>query len=354
MTNYNTSQIGFVDPLEVRNSLIQANATNVGGFAVRQDYLPVIGDYRYKNTEFWRRIDNKVPAESPIVQELRRSNMPTVGFAPKGNLATAPANAPIPLDYTDVGQEVKAIAGYIECENFAMSMAQQQGRPYGNQLNRDTEDLILSTMRFLERSLFTGDIATDPLQFNGLIKQMPVAGHTYTADITSANPDAIHDKLDEVCMRSAMRPNTLLEHRPTHIFCSGAGARLLTKEVKQLQLYHNVKEISPGVIVPTILTSYGYVEIVPSPYLQDNAGGGGDVISYYLVDMRNIEWHGVIPFGGKNSFEPQIFDLSYVVNGLPTLNKRLILIYGTLKAKNGGEGIYRLDVTAPSGSVFTG
>lgn len=348
------SNIGFVDPQVIQQSLIQANATNIGGFAVRQDYMSVIGDYRYKNTELWRRIDNKVPAESPIVQELRRTNMPTVGFAPKGNLAANSANAPIPLNYTDVGQEVKAIAGRIQCEHFGMSMAQQQGRPYGNQMNRDTEDLILATLRFLERNLFLGDATADPLQFNGLIKQMPPADHVFTADITSANPDAIHDKLDEVCMRSAMRPNSLLEHRPTHIFCSGAGARLLTKEVKQLQLYHNVKEISPGVIVPTILTAYGYVEIVPTPYLQDISGTSGDVISFYLVDLRNLEWHGVVPYGGKNSFEPQIFDLSYVVNGLPTLNERLIVMYGTPKAKNGGEGIYRLDVTAPSGSIFTG
>jgi hypothetical protein len=351
----NITSIAFQDPNEVQQSLIQANATNIGGFAVRQDYLSVIGDYRYKNTEFWRRIDNKLPAESPIVQELRRTNMPNVGFAPKGNLAVNPANPPIPLDYSDIGQEVKAIVGRIQCEHFAMSMAQQQGRPYGNQMNRDTEDLILATLRFLERSLYAGNATTDPLEFNGLIRQMPTTGHVFTADITSANPDAIHDKLDEVCMRSAMRPQSLLEHRPTHIFCSGAGARLLTKEVKQLQLWHNVKEISPGVIVPSILTSYGYVEIIPTPYLQDVSGGaGGDTISFFLVDMRNVEWHGVIPYGGKNSFEPQIFDLSYVVNGLPTLNERLILIYGTLKAKNGGEGIYRLDVTAPSGSTFTG
>lgn len=345
--------LGFESAQDIQNSLIQAEATNVGGFAVRQDFMSVIGDYRYKNTELWKRLDNrKVPAESPIVQELRRSNLPTVGFAPKGNLAAAPLNATIPLDYSDVGQEVKAIVGRIQCEHFAMSMAQQQGRPYGNQMNQDTEDLILSTLRFLERSLYTGNAGVDPLQFNGLIEQMPPANHVFTADITSTNPDAIHDKLDDICMRSAMRPQSLMEHRPTHIFCSGAGARLLTKEIKQLQLFHNVKEISPGVLIPSVLTGYGYVEIVPTPYLADRSGAGGDIVSFFLVDMANLEWHGVVPYGGKNSFEPQIFDLSHVINGLPTLNERMIVIYGTLKAKNGGQGIYRLDVTAPAGSIF--
>jgi len=154
-------------------------------------------------------------------------------------------------------------------------------------------------------------------------------------------------------MRSAIRPQSLIEHRPTQIFCSGAGARLLTKEVKQLQLFQNVKEISPGVHVPTILTGFGYVEIVPSPYLADKPGDdGNDIISFFLVDINNLEWHGVYPYGGIKSLEPQIFDLSHVVNGLPTLNERMIVIYGTLKALNGGQGIYRLDVKAPSGSRF--
>jgi hypothetical protein len=344
----------FENLREVQNSLVQAQASNIGGFAIRQDYMKVIGDYRHKRTQLWKRLDNhKVPAESPIVQELRRTNLPTVGFVPKGNLATPETlNAAIPLDYSDKGQEVKAIVGRIQCEHFALSMAQQQGRPYGNQMNKDTEELILSTLRFLERSLFTGDADVDPLQFNGLIKQMPTEHHVFTADITSTNPDAIHDKLDDICMRSAIRPQSLIEHQPTQIFCSGAGMRLITREIKQLQLFQNVKEISPGVRVPTILTGFGEVELVASPYLADREGPGGDIISFFLVDVNNLEWHGVYPYGGLQNFEPQIFDLSHVVNGLPTLNERMIVIYGTLKALNSGQGIYRLDVTAPSGSRF--
>jgi hypothetical protein len=352
MSNARTT-IGFENANDVQGSLIQAQATNVGGFAIRQDFMSVIGDYRYKNTELWKRLDNnKVPAESPNVQELRRSNMPTVGFVPKGNLATSILNPTIPFDYSDIPQEVKAIVGRIQCEHFAMSMTQQQGRPYGNQMNRDTEDLILSTLRFLERSLYTGDASIDPLQFNGLIKQMPLANHIFEADLTTANPDTIHDKLDEICQRSAFRPQSLMLHKPTHIFCSGAGLRLITREIKQLQLFHNVKEISPGVLVPSIMTSYGYVDIVPTPYLPDRKEGSVDIISYFVVDLSNLEWHGVSPYGGTKSFEPQIFDLSHVINGLPTLNERMILMYGTLKAKNGGQGIYRLDVKAPSGSIF--
>jgi hypothetical protein len=345
--------IGFGDIKEVEQSLIQASATNYGGFAVRQDYMPVIGDYRVKETEFWGRITNKVAASSPIVQELRRTNLPTVSFVDRSNLASAPDNSSIPYDYSDPGQEVKAILGTITCEHFAMSMARQQGQPYGRQLNKDTQELITSAYRYLEQSLYTGSSATNPLSFNGIINQMPTGpDHIFTADITTATPDAIHDKLDEICVRSANRAS-LFRHKPTHILCSGAGSRLITKEIKDLQLYHNVREIKPGVTVPSILTSYGYVDIIVSPHIQDLSGAGGnDTIYFYVLAMNTIEWHGVYPFGGEKTFEPQIFDLSHVVNGLPTLDKRLILMYGTPYCKDRGEGIFRLDVTAPPGSTF--
>ena len=351
MANY-VSDISFENPLEVHGSLIQAEASNLGGFAVRQDYLPVIGDYRVKVTKLWNKITTKLPASSPVVQEMINSSLPTVAFAPRGNLEAVPTQAPISLGYGP-GQEVKAIVGRIHCEHFALSMAYQQKNAYGDQMSTDTDNLILSAMRFLERSLFTGDSTVNPLAFNGMIAQMP-AINVYQADITSDNPDAIHDKIDEICTRSACRPNSLIEHYPTHIFCSGAGNRLITKEIKQLQLYHNVKEITPGVRVPAISTSFGDVEIVPTVYLQDQATADGDIISYYIVDMKNFAWFGVYPYGGEKKFEPQIFDLSHVVNGLPTLRERMIILYGTPKAMDEGRGIFRLDVKAPRGSRFEG
>lgn len=351
MANY-VSDIQFEDPLAVQGSMIQAGAGNLGGFAVRQDYLPLIGDYRVKETEFWKRIKNKFPAASPIIQEMISSSLPTVAFAPRGNLEAVPTQPPISLGYGP-GQEVKAIVGRIHCEHFAMSMVHQQNNAYGDQMSIDTHNLILSAMRFLERSLFTGDARLNQLAFNGMVAQMP-AENIFEADITSDNPDAIHDKIDDICSRSAYRPNSLIQHRPTQIFCSGAGNRLINKEIKQLQLFQNVKEIIPGVKVPAISTTAGLVEIVPSVYLQDKSEEDADIISYYIVDMNNFAWFGVYPFGGERKFEPQIFDLSHVVNGLPTLRERMIILYGTPKAMDEGRGIFRLDVKAPRGSKFEG
>jgi hypothetical protein len=348
------SSIDFMDLREIESSLIQASGSNVGGFAIRQDYMSVIGDYRYKETELWKKIPtgNKLPAQSPIIQELRRTNLPSVGFVDRSNLAAGPINPPVPYDYSDPGQEVKAIVGTITCEHFAMSMAAQQGRPYGDQMSKDTDELITAMFRYLEQQLYIGSVAQNPLSFNGIITQMPATDHIFTANVTGAVPDSITDTLDDICTRSSLR-STLFRHRPNYILCSGAGARLITKEIKQQQLYHNVREISPGVQVPSVLTSYGYVDILTSPHIQDLDGGAGsDVVYYYVISMNTVEWHGVYPYGGEKTFEPQIFDLSHVINGLPTLDRRMILLYGTPYCKDRGEGIFRLDVTAPSGSTF--
>lgn len=353
MANY-VSDISFENPVETYNSTIQAGAGNLGGFAVRQDYLPAIGDYREKETIFWKRITRKLPAASPIIQEMTTSSLPTVAFAPRGNLEAVPTQAPISLGYGP-GQEVKAIVGRIHCEHFALSMAHQQNNAYGDQMSTDTDNLILSAMRFLERSLFTGDASINPLAFNGMIAQMPES-NVFRADITSDNPDEIHDKIDDICTRSAVRPNSLIVHRPTHIFCSGAGHRLIKRELKSLQLWHNTKEIIPGLSVPAIHTVSGQIDIVPSVYLQDKKtpDGEADIISYYIIDMKNFAWYGVYPYGGERKFDPQIFDLSHIVNGMPTLRERMIILYGTPKAMDEGQGIFRLDVKAPSGSSFDG
>lgn len=352
----NSTSLSFASLAETESALVQASATAVGGLLVRQDFMPIIGDYRPKYTKLWQALkNNRMPASSPKVQEIRRTIWPQVAFVGRGALGTAPNSPPGTLtpDISDPGQDVKVISGMVEVDHFALSMVTQQGNVYGTQLNKDTDDIIISMLRFLERKLFTGDASlAGNLEFNGLIQQMSTATqHVYTASIVSSPPDKINDRLDEVCMRAAIDSENV--RQPTHIFCSGAGARLLVKEIKELQLYYNVHEISPGVQVPSILTSFGYVDIITSPYIADVSNpGGNDIINYYIVDINSIEWHGVYPYGGDRTFDPQIFDLAYVINGLPTLAKRLILIYGTPYCKNRGEGIYQLQVTAPPGSTF--
>lgn len=351
----NQFSLSFQDIDTIQRDLIQAGAGLNGGMVIRQDFLPIINDYRQKLTKFWERLkNNRYPAEAPVVQEIRRLNWPTVAFANRGNLTTQVNNPPgsYAPDLSDPGQEVKAIVASFEIDHFAMSMYQQQGRIYGEQESALTDDMIKATLIFLERQLFQAEAAVDPLAFNGLNAQIPAA-NVFTADVTTDPPDILHDEIDRICVRASMNPNFI--SMPNVIFCSGAGARLLGNEMRRLQMWQNTSRITPGVIVPSILTTNNdQVDIVPTPFIEDQYGGGtsNDVIEYWICDMSKIEWRGVYPHGGARSFDPQIFDLSYIVNGLPGLAKRMILIYGTPWVRNRGQCVYRLRVTAPPGTAI--
>lgn len=357
-----TSATAGFAPIGQVERVIQANATHMGGWTVNQAFNPEIYDILRNNTVFWQLIRNKVAAPGNIVQKIRKLARPSAAFVDKFNLTTLPQTAPAVaihqndmvdsrLNLDDPGQEIKAIAGTVEFDHYPRSLANQQGNPYLNEVVRQTEDLLVETSRKLEMALFRGSVATDPLQFNGL-DAFCQPEHTFTADITAAEPDSIADKLNEICMRATTDRNVI--RKITHIFCSGAGSLFLRREMDDRLIYSNLVEIVPGVQVPAILSAEGRIPIVSSPYVTDVDGGAGaDTLTYYLIDMSTLEWNGVYPFGGAKTLEPQIFDISNTINGLPLLEKRMVLMYGCLYPDHGAEGIWKLNVTAPSGSTWS-
>lgn len=336
--------------------LIKAQATNIGGFTVNQDLQKMVVDYRRKNTYFWQMLE-KLPARNPKIQEIRRNTFPNVGFVDRNDLSTTPVNdiASIPADLSDPGQDVKAIAGLLNVTHFGRSMEFAQGSIYGDSVAQDTDDLIVSVYRTLEKYLFTGDAsAGGGTQFNGLAYlASPDAENSYALDYTVANPTKIVQKLEEITTRVAN--HSFWNHRITHIFCSAGGYELIRKETENRNTLFNQVEFTPGVQVPAINSAMGNVPLLTTPYLFDVIGTGStpvDTITYYLVDDSTLSWRGLAPFGGVDTFEPQIFDVSNIVNGVPLLEKRFVLLYGTPYARNRGKGIYKLVVTAPSGSGF--
>lgn len=350
-------EMGFQDPGITQSFLTQAAATQEGRYTVQQDYDPEIEDILRKETMMWQLITSKKPANAAIVRKIKKANRPTIGFVNRGDLSGVYDNPNLPpsKDLSDPGQEVKALAGSIQFEHFGRSLADQQGRPYGDEVAEETNDMLINAARFLEMSLFTGDAdAAGGLEFNGIDKQTPTSpsnNHVFTANITTATPDSIVDKLNEIVVRATNDRNVL--RRITHIFCTGAASLKIRDEVGQQHLYENRQEINAGIRVPGIVTPNGILPIITSPYINDLDGGAGnDVCRFYLIDIDSLEWRGVYPFGGVKTFQPQLFDITNTINGLPLVEKRMCLMYGTLYAKNGGEGIYRLDVTVPPGSVW--
>lgn len=337
------------------DSRIQAEAQELDGFVVRDDFMPYIQEYIRKNTVFWPLIQNKEPAEADLVREVQEDQDPVTGYFGKNdmNSLTETGTSYTPLDLTDPGQSVKAGGGLIEISHYSRSLHNQQGRPYGDQLSRKTAKLISSSTKSLERGLFKGDVSTNPLEFNGLDKQIPSA-NILDADITTNPPDIINKKLRSI-VRYAINDDERLRNI-THIFTSGLGVELIEDELYDKLTYRNLNEIRPNFSVPAINSQNGQIPIIPSPYLNDVKGATNadpDYIEYYLINLDHVFWRGVYPFGGARTFDPQIFEVSsYTDAGMTYLvEKRLCLFYGTLFLGNQGFSFFKLRVKAPPQTI---
>ena len=336
---------------------IQAVATAFDGFTVRSDFMDEIVEYLRRETIFWPMLKKRA-AEADVVREMRETAFPDSGFVSKIDLNPVENSTSVPAsrDLSDPGQEVKALGGIIEFGHYARSLYTQQGKPYGDIVAERTDKLLISTARQLEQALFIGNAAQNPLQFNGITLQMQ-EGHTFEADLRGSTPDSIVRKI-----RSIVRLATsdiLIKRKISVVWTSGLGLERIEIEVGNSLTYHNLIEITPGLQVPAVITQSGRIPIIPSPYIIDTPGSPNgleadnpDIIDFYLLDMDLIEWRGVLPEGGTNSFDPQIFDVSIYGSGAPYLvEKRMGLIYGTLYCHNRGEGIYRLRVKVPRNTV---
>lgn len=330
---------------------VQAIATALDGFTVREDFMSAIRTYIRKKMVFWPLL-KKERADADLVREILEGAEPTTGFFSKSTLDPIETPADFPAhDLTDPGEYIKAGGGLIHISHYSRSLYQQQQRPYGDIIATKTKNLIISTCKKLEEALFLGDATADPLSFNGMIKQMDPT-HQYTANITTG--DSVVRKL-RALVRLAVSDKVVMRNI-THIFTNALGLELIESEMDNRLEYVNVDQITPGLRVPGIITQGDTqgrpTPIFTSPYIDSVADVGGEFVDYYLVDMDSMSWKGVIPEGGTDTFDPQIFEVSkFTGNATPYLvEKRMCLFYGTLYAtKAGGSSIYRLRVTVPAG-----
>lgn len=327
---------------------IQAVATNLDGYTVRDDFMDVIKKYVRENMILWPLL-RKEKADADIIREiLEPSNTaPTAGFFDK-ILLTPPGN-PANLqnyDLGDTGQQIKAFGGVIRDGHYARSLHKQQGKPYGDQTARKTNRLMIQTLKTIERALFVGNATTNPLSFNGLDRQMATV-NAKTASIIAG--DSVVQKLRSI-VRLADSDEDLMKN-VTHIFTSGLGIELIEQEVNQKLQYHNLETIRPGFKVPAIETHQGLLPLISSPYIRDIAGAipatDPGTVNFYLINMDDMCWKYVVPEGGMDTYNPQMFDVSrYVDANSPLLmEKRMCMGYGTLYIGNRGQSIYKLSVT---------
>jgi hypothetical protein len=351
---------GFRNYDDTQSVIMQAAASPLGGFTVVQDYDPVILDYRRMRTRFWQMIPpgNKKPARSPTVQKMKRDKRAKIGFVNRMDLSGTQHNRKedLALNLQDPGQPVRAMTASLDFSHFGRSMARQQGYPYGDEIAENTDDMLKEAYRFLEMSLFNSvNTPESPHAFNGLQAQQTEGGHVWRVDTMAETPDSIVDTVNEICMRAATDRNNL--RTVSHLLFTGAAYTMLQKEVKANSIKVNEVEIVPGVVVPAIQTGDGLKPIVTTPYLDDVANEGNrgtnDLVRIYPIDMDCVEWHGVVPDGGTDTFEPQIFDMTagMYASSQPLTLKRMLLQYGTPYLLN--EGLWRIDIVVPRGKAWS-
>lgn len=334
---------------------VQAVTTNLDGFTVRNDFTDIVQRFIAKREKlvFWPLLRKRWATSDPV-RDPKEGDLPAAEFVAKATLNPTPnAVTAGQMDLSDPGQAIKALSGILQFGNFAHSLYAQQGMPFGDLVAERTDKMIVRGLRILEQTLFTGDATANTLSFNGLINQMS-SGNVHTCNLTGSTPDSLIAKL-----RSLVRLITdqgSFTYKPTHIMTNGLGLELIEKEAlatQNLQSFGPALDVVPGISVNTLRTQVGDLPIVTTPYLPNIDGGAStDTVRFYLVDMNHISWRGVKPYGGVETYDPQIFDIStYTANGdAYLLQKRQMVCYGTLYVEQVGA-VYRLDVTVPSGTV---
>ena len=348
---------------------ILSSAMNLpGGVIVRSDFRKLIGDYRIKEApKIWQIGIKKIPAPGPIINEVIRDQFVQVAEVDRETLEGTPQqyipDANIPPDENGhiPGESVKAAAGIVDYSHFSLSMQDQQNRLMGEQyqenLAEKTDELIIAMYQLMGDRLVSGDPETNPLQFKGLTRYIPAANHIFTLDITETTYEPIYLTLKKIIVDA--KSSRMIKRRITRILCSPAGKFLIEKELEGNHVYQNQVEIVPGITVDTLSVDGEKIPIISDPWVNDVAGATAgtdpDTIRFYLYNHDHFEWNGVIPIPGEQgNWEPQIFDIRTIVADRPLLKQRLAVLYGTTFYRNRGESLYRLDVTAPSGTYYRG
>lgn len=341
----------------MQGSLLQATASPFQNFLVKTDFGPVIGDYLRREAPLWSTMP-KFPADADVVKEIINGSLPTVGFTNKLDLASGPVQTiENRADLSDPGQQVKAVTGFLSYSHYARSLVTQQGQPYGDQIAKDTKDIIESACRLIEENLFTGNATTNPLSFNGLLNQLPPNTaeyqNSFVHDLTVPGAESLSVVLPRICARIASTRS--ISRRVTKVLTSGAGTSLIQTEWSNARI--NLSEVANilGTTLIGIQTTDGLVGVMSSRFIRDRSATGAefDEIDFYFIDEDQFVWQGVYPYLGEKSFEPQIMDVSSIgPNGQPLTDKRMLIMYGTPYAKNRGRSIHKLTVRCARGSAW--
>lgn len=342
---------------------------------VLQEYSPmhynrIIGDYRGKDASaIWAMGVTKRLARQATITEAKRDSYVSVGPVDRDNLAgLVPQNRPdVDLPGADSGEDIKSVGGIIEYSDFGNSLQRQQQEIYGNLYEENIfvgkDELYTGYVREMNRQLVSGNAASNPLEFNGIQRLVP-SSNIVPFDSTSAESSNIlvHMAMRSVITKASSDRN--IDRKIDFIIGSLVGHNYILNQMDQNNVLYNRDNSSvvPGINVTHINVFGREIPLTSDKWIDDIPGATNsdpDTLVYYLYGKKNLQWHGVIPFGKRiqktlMDFEPHITEIYVTTPEVPFLKQEACLSYGALYAANAGRDLYRLEVTVPPGTIARG
>jgi len=284
-----TSQVEWMD-LKAAAQIIAP------GTIVLEEYQKEITDALRRNSILDGRM-TYTPATGDFTSYFEQISIPEGGYVdPRNPTSTAGESVRVPRS-----AKVKAITNQVNFGHYDITLGQQQGN-FTELQAKDTNDMIngvgLAHGKGLWRGSDTALANPQTLQYVGLQKQIT---NTFQIDKDGSIIAGLRSKV------AAMVGSEKFELRPTAIYIDPIGHFYLEEEVRvaeenNVKISGMSKTVVAGIEVVSIMTSAGYLPIIPEPFIQSSVNATDNTMTDYgvvIVTEPWIEYHYV---GKKDAY----------------------------------------------------
>lgn len=198
---------------------------------------------------------------------------------------------------------LKALFSKASFGLFDVEVNNQQGN-FPNLVAGELQDRIEDILVMEDEKLWTGKVATAPLEYDGLLTLI-------TGSFAIAKGESIVDGIRTKV--ASMVANKAYRIRPTAIYLDAILLDLLEQEVKNAantmkDVAAREVEVVPGLVVRGLSTAAGILPLIPEPYLEASVSGADTLYKCAIVTENLIEYHYV------TTPKPRMFKLGLVEN----------------------------------------
>jgi len=277
---------------------LQAATTFGNGAILIDEFDRAVFDDVLRRYVLWNRIDVRL-APGETTGGFDQTLTQTARSAPVRNLGFATTS---PTRVARTRRDIKAIVADLEFGIFDLSVYQQQGRRFGNLEEKDINDMVTSCLRRWSTLAYTGDVAFDANEWDGL-RVLLGAGTTVAAAASIIN--AIAAEIVDMTNTSAK------DVMPTAIYTNSQIVFRIEQELLKIgnKLVYAPIQVGQGVFQVAMLnTPAGTLPLIADPF-NGVISGTPDVYPTYILSEDKLSWQYVEVLGEAGA-EPKTFQLS--------------------------------------------